>query len=402
MSSALFAAGLTRQRDLVPINASVLVVSLPTTGRGCLVVLLRLTYLGMTNALAMLRLLPMSDRAKDAEILALRHQIMVLERQLHGQRLRFTPADRALLAALLHRLPRDVLHRIRLLVRPETVLRWHRDLNAARHAHASRPKRVGRPPTVRSIRSLVLRLARENRGWGYRRIHGELLVLGVKVAASTVWKILNDAGIDPAPERTSDSWTVFLRSQAEAILAADFFETVTLTGTRMYVLAAIEHASRRIRILGATAHPTAAWATQAVRNLAMDLHDAGCQARFLIRDRDGKYPALFDAILADTGITVVLSGVQIPRMNAIMKRWIQSCRRELLERTLVWNQAHLLHALHEYERHYNTHRPHRGISNARPLHPLPDPITDPHTITRLTIRRRHRLGGILHEYEQAA
>jgi hypothetical protein len=126
-----------------------------------------------------------------AEILALRHQITVLERQLHSQRIRFTPADRALLAALLHRLPRTALRQIRLLVRPETVLRWHRDLIAACHARISRPKRVGRPPTVRSIRALVLRLAKENTSWGYRRIHGELLVLGVKIAASTVWEIVS-------------------------------------------------------------------------------------------------------------------------------------------------------------------------------------------------------------------
>jgi transposase InsO family protein len=224
----------------------------------------------------------------------------------------------------------------------------------------------------------------------------------VKVAASTVWEILHDAGIDPAPDRTCDSWAAFLRSQAEAILAADFFETVTLTGTRMSVLAVIEHTSRRIRILGATAHPTAAWVTQAVRNLAMDLQDTGCRARFLIRDRDGKYPALFDTIIADTGITVVLSGVQMPRMNSIMERWIQTCRRELLDRTLVWNQAHLIHTLHEYETFYNAHRPHRGISNARPLHPLPEPITDPDKITHLDIRRRDHLGGILREYEHAA
>jgi transposase InsO family protein len=350
----------------------------------------------------MLRLLPISDHAKDAEILALRHQIAVLQRQLHGQKIQFTPADRDFLAALLHRLPRAVLRQIRLLVRPETVLRWHRDLLARRQARISRPKRIGRPPTVRSIRALVLRLANENSGWGYRRIHGELLVLGIKVAASTVWEILKDAGVDPAPERTTDSWATFLRSQAEAILAADFFETVTLTGTRMYVLAIIEHATRRVRILGATGHPTAVWVTQALRNLAMDLEDIGCQARFLIRDRDGRYPALFDAILADTGIQVVLSGVQMPRMNAIMERWIQSCRRELLDRTLIWNQAHLLHALHQYERHYNAHRPHRGIANARPLQPLPDPITALATVTHLDIRRRDRLGGIIHEYRHAA
>jgi len=195
---------------------------------------------------------------------------------------------------------------------------------------------------------------------------------------------------------------MFLRSQAEAILAADFFETVTLTGVRMYVLAVIEHANRRVRILGATPHPTAAWVTQAVRNLAMDLQDAGCRARFLIRDRDGKYPALFDTILADTGIRVVLTGVRVPRVNALMERWIQTCRRELLDRMLIWNQPHLLHALRHYERHYNEHRPHRGINNARPLHLLPPPTTDPDTIVQLNIRRHDRLGGLLHEYERAA
>jgi transposase InsO family protein len=353
----------------------------------------------MTNALAMLRLLPTCDHAKDTEILALRHQITVLQRQLHGEKVRFDPCDRAFLAALLHRLPRDVLRRVRLLVRPETILRWHRDLVAHRHAVASRPKRAGRPRTVRSVRILVLRLARENSSWGYRRIHGELLVLGVKVAASTVWEILREAGIDPAPQRTSENWATFLRAQAEAILAADFFEVVTLTGARMYVLAVIEHASRRVRVLGAPAHPSAAWVAQAVRNLAMDLDDAGCTARYLIRDRDGKFPVLVDAILADAGISVVLSGVRMPRMNSIMERWIQSCRHELLDRTLLWNQAHLLRALHEYERHHNTHR---GISNARPLHPLPEPITEPDTITRLDVRRRDRLGGVLHEYEHAA
>ena len=138
--------------------------------------LLRLAYLGVTNALAMPRLLPMSDRAKDAEILALRHQISVLQRQLHGGKVRFTPAERTLLTALLYRLPGGVLRRIRLLLRPETVPRWHRDLLARHHGRASRPKRCGRPPTVRSVRMLMLRLARENSGWGYRRIHGELLL----------------------------------------------------------------------------------------------------------------------------------------------------------------------------------------------------------------------------------
>jgi putative transposase len=158
----------------------------------------------------------------------------------------------------------------------------------------------------------VLRLAQENNSWGYRRIHGELLVLGIKIAASTVWEILKEAGIDPAPERSSQTWAAFLQSQAEAILAADIVETVTLTGQRMYVLAVIEHATRRVRTLDATAHPTAAWVSQAVRNLAMDRHDAGSRARFLIRDRDGKYPAMYDTILADTRIEVCSAASRCP------------------------------------------------------------------------------------------
>ena len=187
----------------------------------------------------------------------------MLERRLAGKRVRFTTADRVLVAALLHRLPSGVLRRMRLLVRPDTVLRWHRDLIAGRHAARSRPRRPGRPPTVRSIRLMVLRLVQENPGWGYRRVHGELMVLGVKVAASTVWEILNDAGIDPAPEHSATTWAGLLRSQAEALLASDFLETVTLTGAYMYVLAVIEHHTRRIRVLGATAHPSAAWVTPA-------------------------------------------------------------------------------------------------------------------------------------------
>jgi hypothetical protein len=356
----------------------------------------------MTNAFALLRLLPMSDHNKDVEILVLRHQITVLQRKLSPHNARFAPADRAVLAALLHHLPRATLRRLKLLVRPDTILRWHRDLLTRRHAARSRPKRPGRPPTVRSVRALVLRLAKENPGWGYRRIHGELLVLGMTLAASTVWEILTQAGIDPAPERAATAWADFLRSQADALLACDFFETDTLSGARMYVFAVIEHAHRRIRILGATAHPTASWVAQAGRNLVMDLSDAGTGARFMIRDRDGKFSSGFDAVLADAGIRVARSGVQMPRMNAIMERWIQTCRRELLDRTLIWNQRHLLHALREFEHFYNCHRPYQGISNARPLRPLPAPIADSARMARLEIRRHDRLGGILHEYQHVA
>jgi len=186
--------------------------------------LLRLAYLGITSAFALLRLLPGGDRDKDIGILSLRHQLAVLQRQLDGQQVRFEPVDRTWLAALLHPLPRPTLRRLRLLVRPDTVLKWHHDLIARRHATLSRPRRRGRPRTLRSIRALVLRLARENGSWGYRGVHGELLTLGITVAPSTVWKILRQAGIDPAPDRAATTWTDFLRSQADALLAADFID----------------------------------------------------------------------------------------------------------------------------------------------------------------------------------
>jgi transposase InsO family protein len=344
----------------------------------------------------------MSDREKDIEILTLRHQLSVLQRQLGTARPRFEPADRALLAALLAPLPRETLWRLQLIVRPDTILRWHRDLLRQRHAEHSRRKHPGRPRTVASIRRLVLRLVRENPAWGYRRVHGELAMLGIKVAASTVWQILKDSGIDPAPQRAATTWSAFLRSQADAILACDFLETITLGGQRMYVLAVIEHASRRIRILGATAHPTTEWVTQAARNLVMDLQDSGAAVRFLIRDRDAKFPALFDEVLADAGIAVVLTGIRMPRMNAIMERWVRTWRSELLDRTLIWNHAHLLHTLREFETHYNQHRPHRTLRQAAPLRAAPEPITEQARLIHLDIRRRDRLGGTLHEYEHAA
>jgi len=313
-------------------------------------VLLRLAYLDVANVFALLRLLPVSSRDNDAEILALRHQLSVVQRQLGPSRVRFTPGDRALLAALLHRLPRDVLKRLHLVACPDTVLCWHRDVVARPAVPAPAPGSAAH--RALDSRPGVATGPRESR-MGYRRVHGELLVLGVKVAAYAVWEILHDAGIDPVPERSSTTWAGFLRSQAEALLACDFFETVTLSGARLHVLAVIEHASRRIRILGATAHPTASWAAQAARDLVMDPGDAGCRARFLIRDRDGKFPDLFDAILADAGINVVLSGVRMPRMNSIMERWVQTCQRELSDRTLIWNLAHLLHALREFEQSCN-------------------------------------------------
>jgi putative transposase len=249
-----------------------------------------------------------------------------------------------------------------------------------------------------NIRALALRLARENPGWGYRRIHGELAGLGVKVAASTVWEILKANGIDPAPRRAGPTWPQFLRSQTDAILACDFFTADLLDGTQAHVLAVIEHATRRIRILGVTLHPTGEWTTQQARNLIMDLGGQAERMKFMIRDRDSNFTAAFDAVLADAGIRTVLCNVRTPRMNAIAERWIGGCRRELLDRTLIWNQDHLLRILREYETHHNQHRPHRSLDTAAPLKPLPEPVD----LDQYRVQRQARVRGLINEYHLVA
>ncbi len=220
-----------------------------------------------------LRLSRREEAWKTAEILILRHLLSVLQRrQLRRPKLNW--ADRALLATLLSVIPKARRHGLRLLVTPDTILRWHRDIVRRRWATRSTRGKTGRPATRRNIKALILRLARENPDSGYRRIHGELAGLGVRSPRSTVWEILKKAGIDPAPRQTGPAWPQFLRSQAGAILASDFFTAELLDGTQAYVLAVIEHAGRRIRVLGVTLHPTGAWTAQQARNLIMDLMDA--------------------------------------------------------------------------------------------------------------------------------
>jgi transposase InsO family protein len=286
-----------------------------------------------------------------------------------------------------------------LIVSPATVLRWRRDIVGRRWAGKSQHKRPGRPRTRRTVASLVLRLAKENPAWGYRRIHGELAGLGIPVSPSTVWQILTDASIPPAPRRAGPTWAQFLRSQAEAILATDFFTVDLLDGTTAYVLGVIEHATRRIRILGVTAHPNDAWVSQLARNLLMDLDDHAHCIKFLLRDRDTKFTAAFDAVFTAAGIRTLRSPIQAPRANAIMERWIGGCRRELLDQTLIWNQRHLRHVLREYEAHHNEHRPHRSLDQASPLRPLPASVID---LDNVRVRRNDRLGGVIHEYTLAA
>ncbi|HUY52749.1 MAG TPA: hypothetical protein VMV92_44790 [Streptosporangiaceae bacterium] len=309
---------------------------------------LRFVFLLIARLAAWLRLSRREETWKTAEILILRHQLALLQRR-QPRRPKLNWADRALLAALLGVIPKARRHGLRLLVTPETIVRWHRDIVRRRWAARSMHGRSGRPATRPNIRALILRLARANPEWGYRRIHGELAGLGVRVSAPTVWEISKKARIGPAPRRTAPSWSHFQRSQAETILACGFFTAGLLDGTQTHVLAVIEHAIRRIRILGVTQHPTGAWTAQQARNLLMNLGDQTHQVKFMIRDRSSNFTAAFDAVLADAGIQTVLCNVRTPRMNAIAERRIGGYRRELLDRALIWNQAHLRRILREYE-----------------------------------------------------
>jgi putative transposase len=354
-------------------------------------VVFRLAYLVFARMLSWLALLARADAAKDVEILVLRHEVAVLRR--HNPRPTLSWVDRALLSALSRLLPVN-LRRLR-LVSPRTLLRWHARLVARRWTYPRR--QPGRPPTPQPIRALVLRMAHENSTWGYRRIHGELVGLGHQVAASTIWRILKAAGIDPAPLRSGPTWRQFLAAQAHAILAIDFAHVDTVFLRRLYILIVIEHDRRRVHLTGITAHPTGAWVTQQARNLLIDLDAHAERFRFLIRDRDSKFTAGFDAVFAGADIRIIRTPGRAPRANAIVERWIGTLRRECLNHILITGPRHLTLVLQEYIEHYNTHRPHRSLHQQPPTGATPPP-------SRAALRplRRDRLGGLVYEYVQVA
>jgi putative transposase len=265
---------------------------------------LKLVFLIVVRAVSLLGLSRREEWWKDAEILMLRHQLAVAQRQQPRAHSRLTWPDRAWLALLAGTVPAERLAAMRLIVTPGTILRWHRDIVRRRWARRSRRGRSGRPATNRRVRSAVLRLARENESWGYRRSHGELAGPGITVAPSTVWEILKDAGIRPAPRRDGPGWAEFLRSQARGILALDFFTADLLNGTNVHVLAAIGHGTRHVRILAATGHPVQSWVVRQAGNVLMDVGDAGMRVKFVLHDRDASFTAAFDAVFQAAGARV--------------------------------------------------------------------------------------------------
>ena len=259
--------------------------------------------------------------------------------------------------------------------------------------------RRGRPPVSAEIAALIGRLAAENRGWGYRRIQGELLKLGHRVSASTIRRVLKALKIPPAPKRHTDTtWRQFLRTQAATMLATDFFHVdCAVTLQRLYVLFAMEIGSRYVHILGVTASPDGPWTTQQIRNLLMDLGNRATDFRFLVRDRAGQFSASFNAVLADAGIEAVKIPPRSPRANAYAERFVLTVRTEITNRMLIFSGRHLRSVMAEYARHYNGRRPHRALQlkPPRPDHPVAD-------LSQERVKRRPVLGGLLNEYERAA
>lgn len=350
-------------------------------------------YLMTRRLIGMLRGRLQSEHAKDVEIAVLRHQLEVLRRQV--KRPEFRPADRAVLAALSRALPRAQWSSF--LVTPGTILRWHRRLVTRKWTQPYR--RGGRPPLDEQIVALILRLAGENPRWGYRRIQGELKKLGISASATSIRTVLLGNGLQPAPRRPSVTWQAFLRAQAAGIIATDFFTVETVWLTTLYVLFIIELGTRRVRLIGVTRHPNGAWVVQRARELSMDRPEETDAPRFLIRDRDSKFTRAFDDVFVSDGIQIIKTPVQAPNVNAFAERWVRTVREECLDWMLILGRRHLERVLGEYLRHYNDQRPHRSLALCPPRGIGAGSAPSVAAVER--VRRRDRLGGLVHEYYQA-
>ncbi|HEY3035256.1 MAG TPA: integrase core domain-containing protein, partial [Streptosporangiaceae bacterium] len=336
--------------------------------------------------------------AGQPELLVLRHENAVLHR--HAGRIRHEPADRLWFAALARLLPRRRWTEI-FAVTPATLLVWHRGLAAGKYDTSKSPE-PARPPTVPGIARLVVRPARENPRWGYRRIHGELTKPGVPVAPSAVWEIRHAAGIDPAPRRAGPAWRQFLHARPPGSSRPAFLHADTVLLRRLHVLVFIAPGTRRMHLGGVTANPTGEWTVQQARNLALTVGERFEDIRFLIRDRGSNFTLSFDAVFQATGAGILRTAVQVPRMNAICERHVGTLRRELLDRVLILGERHLRSVLTEYQVHYNTARPHQGIAQRVPGDEPDAPRATVTGIDTQQIRRRPVLGGLINEYTHAA
>jgi transposase InsO family protein len=352
--------------------------------------LLSFIYLVFVSLLKLLVGSRRPAQVKDIELIVLHHQLDVLRRQVQRPRLR--SSDRAFLAALSQVLPPRRRHG--LLVTPQTVLRWHRDLVRRRWTYARRGP--GRPSIDAQTRELVLRLARENPRWGYQRIAGELSKLGLSVSPSTVRRLLARAGLGSAPRRSGPSWREFLRAQAASIVACDFFTVETAFMRRYYVLFFIELQSRRVHLAGSSVHPNGRWVAQQARNLSFS--GALGDMRFLIHDRDCKFVASFDEVFRGEGVRVILTPPKAPQANAYAERFVRTVRTECLDWLLILGPRQLDRVLRVFVEHYNSERPHRALGRCPPK----PTVAARSPVVGAAVKRRDRLGGLVHEYYRAA
>jgi len=349
--------------------------------------------------LDLLAILGVAKCDKDLEIIILRQQVRILQRKLKASP-RINDPERIILAALMDKYTRfsdgarQHLNQVMLIFKPDTVLRWHREL-VRRKWTFKRKGKPGRPKISSELEALIVRLAKENSHWGYDKIQGELLKLGYKLCTSSVRNILKKHRVTPACERSSGSWHSFLGHYRDQILACDFFTVETIWLKTIYVLFFIELGTRRVRLSGCTTTPNSTWVTQQARQLVWNLNDDSKEIAFLIHDNDKKFGSSFDIVFSSEEIETVHTPFQAPRANAFAERWVRSVREECLDQILILNENHLRRVLKEYDEYYNHARPHQGISQRFP-------ISVPRREQRIKgpILRRDILGGVIHDYHR--
>ena len=339
-------------------------------------------------------------RHQDAVIEYLREENRVLKQQLGGRRLRLTDAQRRRLAAKGKAVGYGMLSDVATIVTPDTILRWHRRLIAKKWDYSRKRRDPGRPPVMKEIADLTVRIARDAPSWGYGRIQGALANLGHRVARTTVASILKQHGIDPAPERVKRTpWSTFLKSHWECLAAADFF-TIEVWGLRglvtFYVLLVMELSTRRIHVAGITPNPDSAWMMQIGRNVTDPVDGFLRDKRFLIMDRDSKFCTAFRSLLEDTGTESVRLPYRSPNLNAFCERCVRSIKAECLNRMILFGEASLRRAIKEYLVHFHRERNHQGLDNRL--------IESEHQVGRADgeIECRKRLGGMLRYYYRRA
>jgi putative transposase len=324
----------------------------------------------------------------------------ILRDQLKG-RVRLSDGERKALAELGQKLGKQALQEVAKIVKPDTILAWHRRLVAQKCDGSQQRKAPGRPAIDQELEALVMRMARENRSWGYDRIVGALANLGHTISDQTVGNILKRHGIPPAPERkTTTTWTEFIRTHMDVLVATDFFtaEVWTLGGlVTYYVLFFIHLGSRKVHIAGMTPHPNEAWMIQIARNVTMEQWGFLSPGQYLIHDRDGKYCPAFQQIIDTAGVKRVPLPPRSPNLNAYAERWVRSVKEECLSRLILFGEASLRHALTQYVAHFHHERTHQGKGNV-----LLFPTVSPHAERTGPLQCRERLGGLLKYYRSEA